>query len=289
MTIPKISIITPSFNQDKFIEQTILSVIGQKYPNLEYIIIDGGSTENSVEIIKKYEKDITYWNSEPDNGQVEAINKGFSLATGDIFAWINSDDYYLPNIFELIASQIDVNKAEILFGKCIRVHLVHGAVTNTDPVISHNNQDLKIIDYIEQPSTFFSRKAIEVTGLLDSDLNFAFDWEWFIRMQESGVNFKTINKFLSVYQFHDSNKSSNISTDRNDEIALIYEKYLGKQARDFFQQVCLNHIKYQRYNKKLSKVPSKYIRNLILENMFPHIFKSEYFKYYESFKNMAML
>jgi glycosyltransferase involved in cell wall biosynthesis len=92
--LPKISIVTPSFNQGMFLEKTILSVLEQGYPNLEYIIIDGGSSDNSVEIIKKYEKHLAYWESEPDQGQSHAINKGFERATGEIFGWLNSDDWY---------------------------------------------------------------------------------------------------------------------------------------------------------------------------------------------------
>lgn len=101
---PMISIVTPSFNQGQFLERTILSVINQNYPNLEYIVIDGGSTDNSVEIIKKYEHSINYWCSEPDNGHYDAVNKGFSKATGDILAWINSDDMYCPWALKTVGS-----------------------------------------------------------------------------------------------------------------------------------------------------------------------------------------
>ncbi len=103
MTYPKISIVTPNLNQGKFLEETILSVLDQKYPNLEYIIIDGGSTDNSIDIIKKYEKNLFYWTSEKDNGMYEAIQKGFEKATGDIMAWINSDDLYHRNVFFVVA------------------------------------------------------------------------------------------------------------------------------------------------------------------------------------------
>ena len=102
-TYPKISIITPNYNYGHFLEQTILSVIAQGYPNLEYIIIDGGSSDNSVEIIKKYEKHLAYWISEPDKGMYDAINKGFARSTGQIMAWLNSDDKYFPWSLQVVA------------------------------------------------------------------------------------------------------------------------------------------------------------------------------------------
>src|ERR1035437_4288596 len=100
---PKISVITPSFNQGKYLESTIKSVLEQDYPNLEYIVIDGGSEDNSVEIIKKYEKHLAYWESVKDKGQSHAINKGFAIATGEILAWLNSDDTYEQNAIYNIA------------------------------------------------------------------------------------------------------------------------------------------------------------------------------------------
>ena len=106
---PKISIVTPSYNHGQYIEQTILSVINQNYPNLEYIIIDGGSTDNTVDIIKKYEEKITYWISEKDNGQSHALNKGIAKCTGDIFNWINSDDYFEDGTFYKLANHFTIN------------------------------------------------------------------------------------------------------------------------------------------------------------------------------------
>ena len=119
---PKISIVSPSFNKREFIERCILSVLNQNYPNLEYIIIDGGSTDGSVEIIKKYEKYLTFWVSEPNNGQVNAINKGLHKTTGEITAWLNSDDFYYPGVFVKAAKEFLKNpNIDLLYGDSVLV------------------------------------------------------------------------------------------------------------------------------------------------------------------------
>src|SRR4030066_2441490 len=124
ISYPKISVITPSYNQGQFIEETIISVIGQKYPELEYIIIDGGSTDNSTAIIRKYERDLAYWISEKDSGQSEALNKGFKKASGDIVCWINSDDLLLPGSLKIVAEY---------FWKHPDVMFINGNTLRIDP------------------------------------------------------------------------------------------------------------------------------------------------------------
>jgi glycosyltransferase involved in cell wall biosynthesis len=120
MYYPKISIVIPSYNQGKYLEETILSVINQNYPNLEYVIIDDGSTDNSVEIIKKYEKYLTYWVSEKDNGQSDAINKGLKKCTGEIFNWLNSDDYLETNaLFKIAEAYKKIPKKRFFVLECI--------------------------------------------------------------------------------------------------------------------------------------------------------------------------
>jgi len=109
---PKITVVTPNYNQDRFIEHAILSVLNQEYPNLEYIIIDGGSTDDSVSIIKKYEDKLHYWVSEKDSGMYNAINRGFSMSSGEIMCWINSDDILMENSLNIV-SKIFVNNSRI--------------------------------------------------------------------------------------------------------------------------------------------------------------------------------
>ena len=143
--LPKISIVTPSLNQAKFLEKTIQSVLAQNYSDLEYIIIDGGSTDGSVEIIKKYQDKIAYWVSEKDRGQSHGINKGFALATGDIFAWLNSDDTYMPGALHTVAEY---------FSKDSDLDFLYGDVN-----LINEKSIILIISFI-LPQLFLLRKLI---------------------------------------------------------------------------------------------------------------------------------
>jgi len=159
---PKISVITPSYNQGRFIEQTILSVISQNYPNLEYIIMDGGSTDETIEIIKKYQKYIFHWQSKKDDGQAAAINQGFKLAHGEILCWINSDDLYKTGALEKIASLFELNnQPQLVFGNCIRFKEASKQSKGSDVIKSHHFHKLSLCDYIIQPSSFWNRAAWE--------------------------------------------------------------------------------------------------------------------------------
>jgi glycosyltransferase involved in cell wall biosynthesis len=187
MRWPKISIVTPSYNQGQFLEETIQSVLSQDYPNLEYIIIDGASTDNSVDIIKKYEKYLTYWVSEKDHGQTDAINKGFSKATGDIFAWINSDDLYLPDTLRRIGEY------RMRHPDC---HFLTGDGEIFDEATNKREYYIKAKDYsfkdllrfhqgkyLPQPSVFFSKEAFKRSGGLDTGLYYTMDLDLWLRIR----------------------------------------------------------------------------------------------------------
>ncbi len=220
---PKISIVTPSYNQGQFIEETILSVIRQNYPNLEYIIIDGGSIDNTIEIIKKYEQQITYWVSEPDRGQSHAINKGFNIATGDILAWINSDDYYAVSTFSSVASSLDTEKAMLLYGNASYYYQNTDSFKEVD-VIRQNEKKVLPFDLgFIQPATFWTAKLWKVVGKLDESLHFAFDLDWYLRGKQY-TEYLALLKEVAVYRIHDAHKTSLGGDKRGSEIMRVIEK-----------------------------------------------------------------
>ncbi len=202
----KISIITPSFNQGKYIEECILSVMNQNYPNLEHIIIDGGSTDSTLEIIKRYESNLTFWVSEKDTGQSQAINKGLKIANGEIVTWLNSDDLYLPNT---------LNKVNEIFQKNPAISLLHGnsilfgmnkKERRIEPSTNHLRE--KYLAYIPfpQPSSFFKKKILDKTGFLDEGLHYGMDYDLLVRI---ALNFEILqtNEVFSKYRIHSESKT----------------------------------------------------------------------------------
>jgi glycosyltransferase involved in cell wall biosynthesis len=273
MTLPKISIVTPSYNQGQFLEETILSVLGQQYPDLEYIIMDGGSTDNSVEIIKKYEKHFTYWVSEEDSGQSAAINKGFSIAAGDILAWLNSDDMYLPGALFYIASRLDIGQPELLFGNCL--HFTDGKEVATGSDVSrwHENSNLLLVDYIIQPSSFWTRRAWLKTGPLDESLVYSFDWEWFIQAKKAGVTFHGDEKYLSLYRMHEGRKTAVGGDNRLSELTLIYRRHTELKYADLFAQCCSRQSRIKFCKKWIRRLGLTGIGEHILKAVFPNLFR----------------
>ena len=235
ITLPKISVITPSFNQGPFIEHTILSVISQQYPHMEFIILDGGSTDNTVEIIKKYEKHISYWHSKKDNGQAAAINEGFKRATGGILCWINSDDMYLPGIFNrMVGYFTDERLPRIVFGNSIHLNDQSGKVRGSSVTRSHERLDISLCDYVIQPSSFWNRKAWTLTGQLNEAMHFAFDWDWFIRARRAGVDLFPVADYFSIYRLHSQHKSGSGRNKRIEELKTIVSTYNDQRRSKAF-------------------------------------------------------
>ena len=222
-----ISIITPSFNQGKYIEATIQSVISQNYEALEYFVLDGGSTDNTCQILKNYESIFTGWRSEKDEGQAAAINEGFALATGEILGWLNSDDFYLPQTLDFVNTQLDTGKPQILIGNGINFFEDKEICWASSVCAESKMYNLNLCDFIIQPSTFWTKKAWNLVGTLNTEFNYAFDWDWFIRAKNKGVDFIFSQRYLSCYRYHGEHKSSTGDFKRADELISIISTYNG--------------------------------------------------------------
>jgi glycosyltransferase involved in cell wall biosynthesis len=245
--LPKITVVTPSYNQGAFIEQTILSVLGQRYENLEYIIVDGGSTDTSVEVIKRYEADLAWWVSEKDRGQSHALNKGFARATGDILCWLNSDDFFFPGVLHAVARFLETD--DLIYGDCVSFSDTGSrCLVNRPP--RHDPALLGLTDYIVQPSSFWRRSLWEKTGTLNEELHYAFDWEWFLRAQKLG-SFRKCDIVFSAYRFHAAHKSASGGKMRAQEIASVARAY-GSAEADRHYQFALDHFADLRKYEDLS-------------------------------------
>ena len=203
---PLVSIITPSYNQGGFIEETIKSVLSQDYPEIEYIVIDGGSIDNTIEILKKYGKKIK-WVSEKDRGQSDAINKGFRMARGDIFAWLNSDDIYLNNAVSKAVAFLNANSdVDMLYGKAMFCNEGSKIIGEYNPPEVFDYKMLAVSNSICQPSTFFKRDAFFAVGGIDLTLHHLMDHDLWMKMTK---RFKVayLPDFLSIYRLHAESKS----------------------------------------------------------------------------------
>lgn len=210
---PKISIVTPSYNQGGFIEETIRSVLLQGYPNLEYIIIDGGSMDQSVEIIKKYEKWLTYWVSEKDNGQASAINKGLHLSTGELVAWINSDDLYVPSALSNAAKYLGAGTVDHIWlcGAC-QYFDETGYVAVYYPVVPALQEWMLRFDCprdysFPQPSVFWNRVVFEKIGFLNEGYHYSFDHDYWLRIRLAGQEPLSIRDVVSNFRLHEQSKT----------------------------------------------------------------------------------
>lgn len=225
---PKISVITPSLNQGQYIEETIRSVLLQGYPNLEYMIIDGGSTDQTLEIIQKYEPWLAYWNSESDQGQSHAVNKGIQQATGDILLWLNSDDICLLDTFRLAAQAFhgDPNLRLVIGQARLIDHLgqvigeLRSQFSSWDEMVTNPGNSIR------QVSTFFSRRLFDELGLIDEKLHIAMDTELLVRFTQFHAPL-IMNEYLAAYRKHSDAKSYRQLIKGYEEIDRTRVRYLS--------------------------------------------------------------
>lgn len=278
---PKVSIVIPSFNQGFFIEETIRSVIFQDYPNLEIIIIDGGSKDNTLEIIKKYEKYITYWVSEPDNGQSHAINKGFIKCTGDWVAWMNSDDCYLPGALNYLFADKKYEDYSFMYGN----YFIGESLYNHKEINVINGSMLSVrkllyffygVDYIiPSQSVFVKRELLNKVGLLNEKLHYCMDLEWYVRILLQKPKIVKYNKTLCFFRYNQTTKTSqmsrkDISENRmiveSEEIALSYESKLNYLNKWLFRRKFNYYQMYPKYIKHHENSDISYLMKVLFRH-----------------------
>jgi glycosyltransferase involved in cell wall biosynthesis len=230
---PKLSIVTPSFNQGRFLEETILSVLDQNYPNLEYIIVDGGSSDETVDIIRRYQDRLAYWVSEKDRGQVHAINKGLDHATGDIFAFINSDDVYMPGAFTTVVEHFEKHPASewvcgdtMMFGEGYPTEVISAVVPKS---AAHA---LSWAYKAPQPGHFWKRELLE--GGFDEEWRYDFDHDLYVRLLLAGHTCEHIPGTFAGYRLHGQSKTvaeSRHFDEEFDRSAEVYESRLEGSDR----------------------------------------------------------
>jgi glycosyltransferase involved in cell wall biosynthesis len=229
---PRISIVMPNYNYERYLETTIRSVLLQGYPNIEFIVEDGASKDGSVALIRRYERHLASWASEPDDGQPSAINRGLRRSTGTILAYINSDDYYLPNAFGVVAKAFhEQPEVDFIHGICRIVdenegttgeHL--GSITRVDEVLDIWNVWWKK-RYFIQPETFWRRRIWETVGDFRTDLYFVFDYEYWCRILLAGAIVRPVNAEIACFRNQPAQKTRHFKSLVDEQLGII-EKWL---------------------------------------------------------------
>jgi len=231
MKLPRISIVTPSFNQGSYIEQTIRSVLNQGYPHLEYIVIDGGSTDNTVEILNKYKKQLAYWVSEPDQGQSHAINKGLAVATGEVFNWLNSDDLLAEGSLARIGNYFAAHpEADVLCGLCRIFDDKTGATVRMDRMgIRQNAEETLLHHGMNQPSTFIRLRTVRELGGINDHFRYVMDLELWMRylLANDLHGVRITDDLLSHFRLHGASKSVGSSTPMYAEELHLYQSLVN--------------------------------------------------------------
>lgn len=276
--LPKLSIIIPNYNYGNYIEETILSVINQNYPNTELIIIDGGSTDNSIEIIKKYNKYINYWISEKDNGQADAINRGLKVATGDYVAFMNSDDTYLENAFVNIFNNKKSLDKDFIYGDV----MIGKNILESKPNKTKNNfleiSSLILFYYsaeyiIPSQSVFIKKDFLLKNRLnfLNENLHYCMDLDWYCRISQYNPTVYKYPQINAFFRINDSTKTVGQSSKMKKEALEIAFLYLTDLSKEDFKIFFSNRFIYLVLNKIYQKKIKPNLPMLILL-----IFKSNF-------------
>ncbi len=231
--LPKITVVTPAYNSVELLEDCITSVLDQGYQNLEYIVVDGGSTDGSLEILRRYEDSFAYWTSEPDGGQTDALNKGFRRATGELLCWLNSDDFYYPGALAAAAeAYLAAPDAPFYFGNGYRVDRAGRKISEFFPngeVRFRRDAAIFGLNCVLQPSTFIRRAAFEEVGGLDDSLHYGFDSNLWIELSKLGRP-RAMRGYIAASREYGETKTASGSFVRAEELRSIAERHAGVAA-----------------------------------------------------------
>lgn len=252
MDQPKFSVITPSFNQGAYIEKTIDSVLSQCHKNLDFIIIDGGSTDNTIEVIRKHARHLTYWVSEPDRGQSHAINKGMSRATGAYVTWLNSDDWYMPDALKTMSDLFAANpEAGVVVGTGRIVDIAGKEIYHKEPTAEITLESLygwlQGGDFM-QPSSAFRAAAWHGVGGLDERIHIALDVDLWLRMAKAGTRFVTTRQLLSEALSHPDAKTTAFEDLMRLDCAMVVSKHGGEHFVRQRLEEMINQLTWYRRN-----------------------------------------
>lgn len=251
MEYPKISIVTPNYNKAQFLERTILSVLSQNYPNLEYVIIDGGSTDGSVDIIKKYADQLTYWVSEPDKGMYYAIKKGFEHTTGEIMAWLNSDDMYHPlSLFSVAQIFVEHSEVSWLVGAQTHYDESHRTVSVLESqYFNHLQFVMHHYQWMQQESTFWKRELYEKVGGIKCEYRLAGDFDLWMRFSRH-VKLFVSNALIGGFRHSSNQLSDDLQHYINEVEEIIAKEPITKEE--------LKQIKKLHYRQKILHILQKF-------------------------------
>jgi glycosyltransferase involved in cell wall biosynthesis len=261
---PSISIVTPSLDHGAYIESTIVSIIGQGYPQLEYVVMDGGSSDGTVEVLARHRDRLHHVESAPDDGQAGAINRGFGHTSGEIMGWVNSDDLLLPGSLAYVASAFQRDpEVDLIYGHRILID-EEGRDVGLWVTPPHTPTTLRWFDFLPQETVFWRRGLWNRAGGIDERIGVAFDWELFLRFQESGAKIRRLSRFLGGFRIHPRQRTQ-IHYDRaQEEINEIRDRWIGRrvdldEARSRVDGVRLRSLPHYAWHRFASRMPIRRI------------------------------
>ena len=258
---PTFSIVTPSFEQGRFLDRTLYSVVSQRYPALEYIVQDGGSSDETLDVLRRFEPVLTRWASDPDDGQADAINRGFRHTTGEIMAWLNSDDLLLPGTLAYVGRYFAEHPhVDVVYGNRLMIDEDDGQI-GAWILPAHDDRVLTYADYVPQETLFWRRRIWEAVGAsVDPSFRYALDWDLLLRFREAGATMVRLPRFLGAFRIDHSQKTTATADVGAVECARLRQRVHGREISDAemrrrMRPYFLRHILVHKRQRLLDRLP----------------------------------